>query len=164
MSTSSILAWLDKIPAEAQPSDQEDAGPAKRRRLNPPTPDPSTSPTMSGSVARDTSPGKRKGRADPGTPSSAKRARDLRSEVNLPPSEISATGSGRLSPTKQFQLYKMQPNGPDFKDLSQLSNKPKPLRTLLAKIDNVMDGFRIISPAQKSELEAAAEKYNGNFD
>ncbi|EXL64787.1 hypothetical protein FOPG_18962 [Fusarium oxysporum f. sp. conglutinans race 2 54008] len=167
MPTSSVLKWLDEISTKAPISnhhhDREDAGQAKRRRLNPPTPDPSIAPKMSVSTTRETSPGKRKGQNDPGTPRS-KRSRDLLSEVDLPPSEVSVAGSGRLSPSKQFQLLRLQPGGPDFGDLSQFVNKPEKLQSLLTKLDDVMEGFDIISASQQSHVQAAPSLYNDEFD
>ncbi|KPA35782.1 hypothetical protein FLAG1_11498 [Fusarium langsethiae] len=167
MLRSSILGWINEISTEAQTSDhhhdREDAGQAKRRRLNPPTPDPSITPKMSTSTTRETSPGKRKGRNDRGTPRS-KRSRDILCEVDLPPSEASFTGSGRLSPSKQFQLLRLQPGGPDFGDLSQFVNKPEKLQYLLSKLDSVMEGFDIISTSQQPHVQAAPSLCNDEFD
>ncbi|GKU09889.1 unnamed protein product [Fusarium langsethiae] len=58
----------------------------------------------------------------------------------------------------------MQPNGPDFKDLAQLSHKPKTLRTLFSKMNTIADGISIISTTEKFNLHAGAEKYDLDFD
>ncbi|EWZ28182.1 hypothetical protein FOZG_18105 [Fusarium oxysporum Fo47] len=110
-----------------------------------------------------TSPGKRKVQSDLGTTQS-KKSRDIRSEIGLPPSETSFAGSGRMSPSKQFQLLKLCPGGPDYEDLSQMSNKPKELRDLLRKLDRVMEGFDIVSESKKDEVTAAAQNYEDEFD
>ncbi|KAF4443458.1 hypothetical protein F53441_11422 [Fusarium austroafricanum] len=165
MSTSTILAWLDSVISEPQlvDSSYENANRSKRRRLNPPTPDQSESSQMSDSGRGNTSPGKRKAQSDLGT-TQTRKSRDIRSEIGLPPSEDSFAGSGRLSPSKQFQLLKLQPGGPDYEDLSQFSTKPKELRDLLRKLDRVMEGFDIISESNRAQVTVASQNYEDEFD
>ncbi|RYC78061.1 hypothetical protein BFJ63_vAg19065 [Fusarium oxysporum f. sp. narcissi] len=158
MSTSSILAWLDTIPITNPAPNHEHAGPAKRRRFNPPTPDPSISPTMSISVT-----GKREG-PTAGEVSPSKRSRKIRSEVDLEQPSEASVASGRLSPTKQLQYLRLQPGGPDYKEFALFTNKPKSLRTLLARIDHIKDGFGIISSSQKEDVLAAPKHCYDEFD
>ncbi|KAF4467865.1 hypothetical protein FALBO_5265 [Fusarium albosuccineum] len=111
---------------------------------------------------REKSPKKRKTGSEYTLPS---RSGGFRSEIDLvQPSESSLPGSGRLSPSKQFHLWRLQPGGIDYGDLSCFADKPRSLRRLLGRIGQVMEGFAIISTTQRDEILQAAESCDDEFD
>ncbi|KAL6353688.1 hypothetical protein LRP88_13001 [Fusarium phalaenopsidis] len=113
---------------------------------------------------RETSPNKRK--EPTGSDNSrSKRSGGIRSEIELEqPSEFSLPGSGRLSPSKQFHFWRLQPGGIDYGDLAHFTDKPRSLRRLLSRIDHVMEGFAIVSTTRRDEVLQAGNMCDDEFD
>ncbi|KAL6399559.1 hypothetical protein AUP68_18109 [Ilyonectria robusta] len=164
MSASAILSWLDEIPNDCR-ADTAQPPACKRRRLNPPTPDSSTISYdkdiafLDMPTSRKASPHKRQEPGGAETP----RSKRFRSDIDLEPSELSAA-SGRLSPSKQLRALRHQPDGIEYRELSDFDNKPASLRSLLKSIDTVMEGQGIVASSHHPALLQAAEDDGDVFD
>ncbi|KAH8647010.1 hypothetical protein BGZ61DRAFT_488217 [Ilyonectria robusta] len=162
ISASAILSWLDEIPNDCR-ADTAQPPACKRRRLNPPTPDSSTISYdkniafLDIPTSRKASPHKRQEPGGAETP----RSKRFRSNINLEPSKLSAA-SGRLSPSKQLRALRHQPDGIEYRKLSDFNNKPASLHSLLKSIDTVMEGQGIVASSHHPALLQAAED-NGDI-
>ncbi|GKU11752.1 unnamed protein product, partial [Fusarium langsethiae] len=162
-----IQSWLRQIEPVTKSQHDKHKHCAKRRRLNPPTPDPSQSSRSMGSR-------RSKRRAFDAldvnddnddildTPRPPK-LRAPRSESGTSLTSSSAT-SGYSSPTKQLRELKFHPRGVDSRELKDFQNKPASLKTLLQKIDDSVSGFGILPTSQRTCMAELDIKVYDNFE
>ncbi|EMT73499.1 hypothetical protein NOF04DRAFT_20549 [Fusarium oxysporum II5] len=158
-----IQSWLQQI----EPA-SKDKHSAKRRRLNPPTPEPSRSGHSMGS-SRST-----KRRANDAhddmedtfeTPRPLKlKAPRSESGTSLPSSSAASSKSGYYSPTKQLRNLEFHPRGVDPRELKDFHNKPASLKTLLQKIDHSSSGFGILPLSQRALMDELDDEIYNDFE
>ncbi|KAF4985465.1 hypothetical protein FDECE_16542 [Fusarium decemcellulare] len=160
-----IQSWLQYIEPATEPHNDKHC--AKRRRLNPPTPDPSQS-------SRSMSSRRPKRRAhhpldedddnddilDTPRP---RRLKAPRSESGTSLTSSSAA-SGYSSPTKQLRELKFHPRGVDPRELKDFHNRPAGLKTLLQKLDDAVSGFGILPTSQRACMAELDMEIYDNFE
>ncbi|PNP59531.1 hypothetical protein FNYG_14929 [Fusarium nygamai] len=162
-----IQSWIRQIEPVTKSQHDTHKHCAKRRRLNPPTPDPSQSSRSMGSR-------RSKRRAI-----DALYANDDNDDIldtprppklQAPRSESgtsltsSSAASGYSSPTKQLRELKFHPRGVDSRELKDFQNKPASLKTLLQKIDDSVSGFGILPTSQRTCMAELDIKVYDNFE
>ncbi|KAI1022145.1 hypothetical protein LB504_007505 [Fusarium proliferatum] len=143
-----IQLWLQQIQTGSTSTPQTRQGP-KRRRLNLPSPEASQSDNSMASPKKHTL-------TDHDdefeTPRPSRRIRTPRSEsgTSLPSTQSASQASGRSSPTKQLRALALNSRGVITRELSAFPNMPKPLDSLLEKIDLASSGVGILPSSQRS--------------
>lgn len=172
MSTDYVLDWLSTVP-DAYSKSPAVARPRKRQRIHPPTPESSQNhsdddnpitkiPKMADSETG--SPSKRSAPAGdldetPRPPRSTKRVQTAGSESSYSLSNHSQASSGRLSPQKQIHALGLNPQGLNFEDLVLFEDMPPSLETLLEKVDTIMEGHGILSPAMRDLMISSSHEH-----
>ncbi|KAF5689153.1 hypothetical protein FDENT_4517 [Fusarium denticulatum] len=162
-----IQSWLRRVEPVTTSQHVEHKHCAKRRRLNPPTPDPSQTSRSMGS-----SRSKRRAIVALDANDDNDDTLDIPRPPNLqaPRSESgtsltsSSAASGYSSPTKQLRELKLHPRGVDSRELKDFQNKPASLKTLLQKIDDSVSGFGILPTSQRTCMAELDIKVYDNFE
>ncbi|KAG7403113.1 hypothetical protein Forpi1262_v018791 [Fusarium oxysporum f. sp. raphani] len=162
-----IKSWLRQIEPLTKSQHDKHKHCAKRRRLNPPTPDPSQSSRSMGSR-------RSKRRAidalDVNNDNDDILDTPRPPKLQAPRSESgtsltsSSAASGYSSPTKQLRELKFHPRGVDSRELKDFQNKPASLKTLLQKIDDSVSGFGILPTSQRTCMSELDVKVYDNFE
>ncbi|KAH6960056.1 hypothetical protein BKA56DRAFT_680310 [Ilyonectria sp. MPI-CAGE-AT-0026] len=175
MPAHSIVDWLSSIPLhrtthETPPLDVnvDAVRLRKRRRLNPPTPEPSTSnytndhlsaadgrkDNMS-SYSPNTSPTKRFVPNNDDTPRpQRKRVQTPRSESSYSLSSSHSNRGGRQSPQKYLNLLECSDRGVCINELTALHHQPPALQDLLDTMEKISSGGGIVATSARGALSA----------
>ncbi|KAF4985138.1 hypothetical protein FDECE_16789 [Fusarium decemcellulare] len=160
-----IFSWLSTIPIDARhfavaaPDDNDQSLPRKRRRFEPPTPDPSD-----GAMSRPGSPTKRpidSSNNDDLTPKplrnkKAKSTPRSESSCSLPASQsqyYASTRSGQSSPLRHLNALEHDEHGLKPRELSTFHPQPPSLEALLDKIDGPAYANEILPSSSRTTFE-----------
>ncbi|KAG5758250.1 hypothetical protein H9Q72_013616 [Fusarium xylarioides] len=172
-----IEHWLNQLQTTPQSSHRHKQTTAKRRRLNPSTPDPSESDhgMASRGQSQSRASSKRKTTESPTpyhdqtddfeTPRPKRKLKAPNSEsgTSLASSEISSR-SGYSSPTKQLRDLEFHDRGVVAKELKDFHTKPASLKLLLQKIDRSSAGCAILPTSLRDTMNELDPVLYENFD
>ncbi|EXL89977.1 hypothetical protein NOF04DRAFT_5904 [Fusarium oxysporum II5] len=159
-----IQRWLRQLEPASTSAHHDKQSCAKRRRLNPPTPDPSQSEHSMASRGRSRRSTKRSVTDtqacydDEDDNFETPRPRKLKaprseSGTSFASSSAASSKSGYSSPTKQLRDLEFHPRGVEPRELKDYHNKPASLEDLLLQIDRSSSGYAILPTSQRQTID-----------